>query len=103
MPSNDFVIRKPPVRIQLVDIAARRARQGFTAVETAAFIFSLRQPTFEPLREASVDLVELATVTWATNVLFDGFGLVAMEAHSHSRDQTIAIQQHIAMRIWRRP
>ncbi|WP_413197240.1 RsbRD N-terminal domain-containing protein [Pararobbsia alpina] len=90
MPSNDFVFHKPPFRIQLVDIAARRARQGFTGVETATFVVSLKQPIFEQLREALVDLVEPATVIWATTVLFDDFGLVAMEAHSHSRDQTIS-------------
>jgi rsbT co-antagonist protein RsbR len=53
-----------PVRAFLADVSAHRARQGFTPVETATFVFSLKQPLYKRLREEYATKPEvLADVT----------------------------------------
>jgi hypothetical protein len=39
-----------PVRDQLADVAKTRARRGFSASETATFVFSLKEPLFARLQ-----------------------------------------------------
>ena len=39
------------VREFLVDLSSRRAKDGYTPRETAAFVFSLKQPLFSALQE----------------------------------------------------
>ncbi|HTJ93610.1 MAG TPA: STAS domain-containing protein [Pararobbsia sp.] len=82
-----------PVRTYLADVSAQRARQGFTPGETATFVFSLKQPMFTQLRNALTDPADLASITWATSLLLDAFGLYTMEVYSRSREQVIARQQ----------
>src|SRR5262245_47226902 len=43
------------VREQLVRLSRSRAEQGFSPSETATFVFSLKQPLFERLRQAISD------------------------------------------------
>jgi rsbT co-antagonist protein RsbR len=82
------------LRVSLADIATHRARQGFSPVETATFVFSLKQPLFTQLRAALVnDQAQLAALTWSINVLLDSFGLYTMEVYQKSREQVIARQQ----------
>jgi rsbT co-antagonist protein RsbR len=82
------------LRASLADIAAHRARQGFSPVETATFVFSLKQPLFTQLRTAlASEPAQLAALTWSINVLLDSFGLYTMEVYQKSREQVIARQQ----------
>src|ERR1700733_10299556 len=49
------------VRDFLVDLSARRAKDGFTPRETASFVFSLKQPLFSALQsEIGKDAAALA-------------------------------------------
>ena len=83
-----------PVRNYLADISALRARQGFTPAETATFVFSLKQPIFVQVRNAlEKEPADLASLTWATSLLLDTFGLYTMDVYTRSREQVIARQQ----------
>ena len=82
------------VRDFVAEISRSRARQGFTPVETATFIFSLKQPIFALIRqEYASDAGGLATETWAISELLDRLGLIAMEAYQKTREEVIARQQ----------
>jgi len=82
--SRDFV----------AEIARTRARQGFTPIETAAFIFSLKLPIFARLRqEYGSDAAGLAADIWSTTELIDKLGLYSTEVHQKTREEVIARQQ----------
>ncbi|MDR5817532.1 MULTISPECIES: STAS domain-containing protein [unclassified Caballeronia] len=82
------------VRAFLADMSAQRARQGFTPVETAMFVFSLKQPLFVRLRESlDNDPATLADLTWMISTLFDELGLYTTEVFQASREQVIVRQQ----------
>ena len=59
-----------PVREFLVNLSETRAKAGYTPTETASFIFSMKQPLFEALRqEIGNDADSLAAETWrATSI-----------------------------------
>src|SRR5262245_15304131 len=66
----------------LSELSRTRARQGFTPSQTATFIFSLKQPLFECLRqEFPGDAKALAEETWTATMLLDKLGLLTAEAH----------------------
>ncbi|CAD6562641.1 STAS domain-containing protein [Paraburkholderia sabiae] len=82
------------VRAFLADMSAHRARQGFTPVETATFVFSLKQPVYARLRdEFDSNPQELAEVSWTLNLLLDSLGLFTTEVFQRSREAIIARQQ----------
>ncbi|CAG9237274.1 RsbR, positive regulator of sigma-B [Paraburkholderia sabiae] len=82
------------VRAFLADMSAHRARQGFTPVETATFVFSLKQPVYARLRdEFNSNPQELAEVSWTLNLLLDSLGLFTTEVFQRSREAIIARQQ----------
>lgn len=82
------------VRNMLSEISGSRARQGFTPTETAAFVFSIKQPLINRLRkEIGNDAVALFEEMWNANLLIDRLGLYTTEAYIKSRDQLIARQQ----------
>jgi rsbT co-antagonist protein RsbR len=82
------------VRGLLNEISQSRMRQGFTAVETAAFVFSLKEPLFKLLRsEMANDAVALAEETANTGELFDRLGLYTVDQHLKGREQVILRQQ----------
>ncbi|SAL79460.1 RsbT co-antagonist protein RsbRA [Caballeronia peredens] len=82
------------VRAFLADMSAQRARQGFSPVETAMFVFSLKQPLFARLRETLAgDSATLADLTWTISSLFDEIGLYTTEVFQASREQVIVRQQ----------
>ncbi|HSX86329.1 MAG TPA: RsbRD N-terminal domain-containing protein, partial [Cellvibrio sp.] len=54
------------VRQVLTEISQARVRQGYTPIETASFMFSLKEPIFEYLRKALVDFPQQATDEIAT-------------------------------------
>jgi rsbT co-antagonist protein RsbR len=83
-----------PVRAFLADMSAHRARQGFTPVETATFVFSLKQPIYARLREEfGAQPHELAELSWTLNLLLDALGLFTTEVFQRSREAIIARQQ----------
>ncbi len=82
------------VRELLTELSASRARSGQKPVETATFVFSLKEPVFALLRrELANEPQALADETWATNVLLDKLGLFTTEVAQSNRDEIIARQQ----------
>lgn len=83
-----------PVLELLGSISLSRAVQGFSAAETATFVFSLQQPLFEALsRLPGVDATILATTIWQTTQLIDALGLHTMNVFQKSREEVIVRQQ----------
>lgn len=81
-------------RSLLNDISQSRARQGFSPIETANFVFSLKTPLFAHLRTALADDPQaLVDETAKTSVLFDDLGLYTIEIFQKSREQVILRQQ----------
>jgi rsbT co-antagonist protein RsbR len=78
----------------LSEISAGRARHGFSPAETATFIFSLKQPLFDRLRqEHAKDVEGLVTDLWQATSLLDELGLMTTEFYQTSRETVIARQQ----------
>jgi rsbT co-antagonist protein RsbR len=88
------------VREILTDLSRSRAQQGFTASETATFVFSLKQPLFARLRQELVENPDaLAEEIWAATVLLDTLGLFTTEVYQQSREAVIARQQQELMEL----
>src|SRR5262249_23692953 len=82
------------VRELLNELSRSRARQGFTPAETATFVFSLKQPLFNQLRqEYGLNAEGLTNETWAVTTLLDKLGLYTTEAFQKSREEVISRQQ----------
>lgn len=78
----------------LTEISQARVRQGFSPIETAMFIFSLKEPLFAHLRTALAnDARELAEQTAVTSTLFDKLGLFTIQVYQSTREQVIQRQQ----------
>ena len=78
----------------LTEISQSRARQGFTSIETAYFVFSLKTPLFAFLRTVLNDNPQtLVEETTKTSLLFDDLGLFTVEIFQKSREQVIMRQQ----------
>jgi rsbT co-antagonist protein RsbR len=101
--SNLNDIRNPQwdhVREILTELSRSRAQQGFTASETATFVFSLKQPLFARLRqEVEKNADTLAEENWAATVLLDHLGLFTIEVYQQSREAVIARQQQELMEL----
>jgi rsbT co-antagonist protein RsbR len=88
------------VREILTELCRARAQQGFTASETATFVFSLKQPLFVRLRqELEKNPETLAAENWAATVLLDKLGLFTTEVYQQSREAVIARQQQELMEL----
>ena len=86
------------VREILTDISRTRARQGFTPIETATFVFSLKQPVFDMLRrELSGDA--LADTVWGLTQTLDALGLYTTETYQKGREEIIHRQQQELMEL----
>jgi rsbT co-antagonist protein RsbR len=82
------------VRGLLNEISQARMRQGFTPVETATFVFALKEPLFRLLStEMANDPAALAEETADTGNLFDQLGLYTIDQHMKGREQVIMRQQ----------
>jgi len=78
----------------LQDIAASRARQGFSSVEVATFVLSLKQPMFASIREElSANQDKLLDTIWAATEVLDRLALVTTEAFQATREELISRQQ----------
>jgi rsbT co-antagonist protein RsbR len=83
-----------PVRAFLDDLSRQRVLAGFSSDETAIFIFSLKRPVFDALREESgTDAARLSDALWAATELLDKLGLHTIKAFQLSREQVISRQQ----------
>jgi rsbT co-antagonist protein RsbR len=82
------------VRDFLSEITRTRAKQGFTMVETATFIFSLKLPLFARLRqEYGNDAAALGAEVWSATEILDRLGLFTAEMYQKTREEIIARQQ----------
>jgi rsbT co-antagonist protein RsbR len=78
----------------LSEISATRVRQGYSSIETANFVFSLKEPLTAYLQaEMAADPVGLVSEITATNALFDMLGLFTVESYQKMREQVIMRQQ----------
>ena len=83
-----------PLREMLTEISRTRAQQGFSARDTAMFIFSIKQPLFTVLREnLAKDSNAMAREMWLITEIIDSLGLYTAEAYLKSREETIRRQQ----------
>jgi len=78
----------------LEGISRSRVTQGFSSDETATFLFTLKRPLFEKIREElKSDASALAEETWNATELIDSLGLYTVKAYQKSREDVINRQQ----------
>ena len=83
-----------PVRDLLGDLSRYRAVQGFTPSETATFVFSLKQPLFDVLRqEYDGQAAGLTDELWTASSALDRLGLYTTEVYQKGREEVILRQQ----------
>ncbi len=96
-------INTPPwdsTREFLIDVSRTRARQGFTPVDTATFVFSLKRVLFENLRELlKHDGSALAEEIWMITAILDQLGLITFDSYVKGREEVIARQQQELMEL----
>jgi rsbT co-antagonist protein RsbR len=82
------------MRKVLEEISSTRAKAGSTASDTAAFIFSIKQPIFALLRDSLAGQpTVLASAIWTLGTVLDGLGMYTVELFQRGRDQIVARQQ----------
>ena len=78
----------------LMDISASRARQGFSPVDVATFVLSLKKPLFAAIRTAeSKSQDQLFDTVWAATELVDRLALITTEAYIATREELVVRQQ----------
>jgi rsbT co-antagonist protein RsbR len=78
----------------LREISASRARQGFSPVDVAMFVLSLKQPLFAAIRaELSKNQDKLFDTLWAATEVLDRLALTTAEAFMETREELITRQQ----------
>ncbi len=80
-------------RDMLGQLSASRARAGSTPIETAMFIFALKEPLFARMRDNDGDPRALANSIWKATILLDRLGLFTTEIFQKTREEVIARQQ----------
>jgi len=81
-------------------ISASRARQGFSPVEVATYVLSLKKPLFSAIRgtlKGNQD--EMFDTIWAATELLDRLALVTTEAYMATREELIVRQQQELMEL----
>ncbi|HEX2220788.1 MAG TPA: STAS domain-containing protein [Gemmatimonadales bacterium] len=82
------------VRDLLTQLSRSRASLGFTPTETATFVFSLKQPLFDVLRqEYDGQAGAFTDELWTANTFLDRLGLYTTEVFQQGREEVIARQQ----------
>jgi len=78
----------------LQQISASRARQGFSPVEVATFVLSLKQPIFSAIRhDLAKSQDKLFDTVWSAIELLDRLALTTTEAVMNTREELISRQQ----------
>jgi len=77
----------------LARLSDSRAIQGFSPIETATFVFSLKQALFTQLRKSIGDVAALTDETWSATKVLDALGLYTTEVYQKSREGVINRQQ----------
>ncbi|HEY1648692.1 MAG TPA: STAS domain-containing protein [Terracidiphilus sp.] len=78
----------------LREISASRARQGFSPVDVAMFVLSLKQPLFTAIRnDLSKSQDKLFDTVWAATELLDRLALITIEVFMATREELILRQQ----------
>ena len=78
----------------LSEMSQSRVRQGHSPIDTASFVFSLKEPLFGYLRAALGDNPQqLSDTIVSTSNLFDKLGLLTIEIYQKAREQVILRQQ----------
>ncbi len=78
----------------LQEIAASRARQGFSPAEVATFVLSLKQPLFSAIRrELAKSQDKLFDTIWAATELLDKLALSTTDTFLSTREELISRQQ----------
>jgi rsbT co-antagonist protein RsbR len=84
----------------LNDVSSYGAQKGMTPVQTATFVFSLKEPLFNLLRrEIGKDSGALVEEIWTATRLLDKLGLYTTEIFQKSREQVIGRQQEELMEL----
>jgi len=95
--SNQDDIRTPEwdaIRDALEELSSKQAAGGFSADETAFFIFSLKRPMFDAIREAGAqDPVAAADFLNVASDLIDKLGLHTVKVYQKAREAIINRQQ----------
>jgi len=82
------------LRNMLNDISRSRAQMGFTPMETATFVFSLKRPLFTRIQQEYRGQADaLATELWASTELLDEMGLYTTDVSRKSIEDVIRRQQ----------
>jgi len=81
------------IRDLLTQLSGSRARAGSTPVDTAMFIFSLKEPLFTRMRQEDGDARALADAIWKATLLLDRLGLHTVKAFQKTREEVIGRQQ----------
>ena len=77
----------------LDEFSRQRAVRGFSAEQTAAFVYSFKKVLFEVLQKAVKDPSSLPGQLWAWSELIDGLGLRTVSTFQKSREELINRQQ----------
>ena len=84
---------------QLKNLSVSRARKGFTPVETATFVFSLKQPVFDLIRRSLKAPDEVSRESWLATVAIDRLGLATTEYYQKGREDMILRQQQAMLEL----
>jgi rsbT co-antagonist protein RsbR len=88
------------MRDLLAGISARRAKGGYSPIETASFIFSLKEPLFSAVQnELGNNPEAFLAAVWQVTALLDKLGLYTMEMFQKTREDVISRQQQELMEL----
>jgi rsbT co-antagonist protein RsbR len=78
----------------LAEISQSRVRQGYSPIDTASFMFALKEPLFAYLRQQiTAQPEQLGDAIVSTSKLFDELGLLTIAIYQKAREQVILRQQ----------
>ncbi|MBW3628291.1 MAG: STAS domain-containing protein [Gemmatimonadetes bacterium] len=88
------------VRELLATVSKANAIRGFTPIDTATFVLSLKRPLFQQLTtDAGSDADLLARETWTVTTVLDSLALFTTEVFQRSREEVISRQQQELMEL----
>ena len=78
----------------IAEISQSRVRQGYSPIDTASFMFALKEPLFAYLRQQiTAQPEQLGDAIISTSKLFDELGLLTIAIYQKAREQVILRQQ----------